>query len=348
MILAACHAEGSGSDGWSFGDGLDASDAPVAHRDVPADAPKPPDIEPGADARDIIEAEPDTAPPAACVSTEQVPAPDQDGDCVPDHCDSCPGVPNFAVDSPEMVDGGCDASADIDGDGVANRSDNCMAVVNPAQADADDDGLGDACDRCAQNPALGAEPLGSLDADRDCVRESEDNCPRDILGGGFNPQQRDSDGDGVGDVCDNCPNTPNKDQANFDRDDYGDACDAHVDQCDPEPDICDGLDNDCDGDIDDRMQGNDCGLCSVEFCDDVDNDCDGVIDNGCGSCPNGRPMQPEVCDGADNDCDGVVDEGCCGPGGGQPASRCRPAGVTCVLDEHCCSSMCVSGFCVGE
>jgi hypothetical protein len=36
--------------------------------------------------------------------------------------------------------------ADSDGDGVADESDNCPAVANPAQADADGDGTGDACD----------------------------------------------------------------------------------------------------------------------------------------------------------------------------------------------------------
>ncbi|MBC8183291.1 thrombospondin type 3 repeat-containing protein, partial [candidate division KSB1 bacterium] len=39
----------------------------------------------------------------------------------------------------------------------------------------------------------------------------------------------DSDGDGVADEDDNCPETANPDQANFDDDDMGDACDADDD-----------------------------------------------------------------------------------------------------------------------
>lgn len=35
---------------------------------------------------------------------------------------------------------------DLDGDGVANGSDNCPSVANPSQVDTDGDGLGDACD----------------------------------------------------------------------------------------------------------------------------------------------------------------------------------------------------------
>jgi hypothetical protein len=51
---------------------------------------------------------------------------------------------------------------DDDGDGVANRVDNCPNDANPSQADADGDGLGDACDAC---PAL-ADPTNA------CVENS--------------------------------------------------------------------------------------------------------------------------------------------------------------------------------
>lgn len=66
--------------------------------------------------------------------------------------------------------------ADVDGDGIADAVDNCLAVANRTQNDEDGDTLGDACDNC---------PLvGNLDqADR-------------------------GDGDGVGDRCDPHPVDP--------------------------------------------------------------------------------------------------------------------------------------------
>ena len=43
------------------------------------------------------------------------------------------------------------AVADADEDGVADATDNCTAVANPAQTDADGDGLGNACDADLNN-----------------------------------------------------------------------------------------------------------------------------------------------------------------------------------------------------
>lgn len=65
-----------------------------------------------------------------------------------------------------------DPTADTDGDGVADATDNCPGVANAGQTDTDGDGRGDACD----------------------------NCPTVA-----NPSQADSDGDGLGDAC---PFTP--------------------------------------------------------------------------------------------------------------------------------------------
>jgi hypothetical protein len=81
----------------------------------------------------------------------------------------------------------CSSDPDIDGDGIANASDNCVHVANADQTDSDGDGAGDACDPAVQ-PA---------DSDNDTVPDTIDNCPSVA-----NPDQADMDADGIGDVCD--------------------------------------------------------------------------------------------------------------------------------------------------
>ncbi|KIG15643.1 Thrombospondin 4 precursor [Enhygromyxa salina] len=109
---------------------------------------------------------------------------DQDGDGIPNELDNCPEVfnPVFNVpfplweDQPDFdMDGlgdACDPCPsnegdicegpdpnDSDGDGVPNDDDNCPLDPNADQADADDDGKGDACDDCAAaNPGNQACP----------------------------------------------------------------------------------------------------------------------------------------------------------------------------------------------
>lgn len=77
--------------------------------------------------------------------------------------------------------------ADLDGDGIDNTQDNCLADPNHDQADTDGDGEGDACDDT---------PNGTADDDSDGVVNLVDNCPAD-----YNPDQADADGDGIGDAC---------------------------------------------------------------------------------------------------------------------------------------------------
>lgn len=76
----------------------------------------------------------------------------------------------------------CTEPKDTDGDGVTDAKDNCPNDKNAGQADADNDGKGDACD---------------ADDDGDGVTDDKDNCPNEK-----NPAQADCDDDGKGDACD--------------------------------------------------------------------------------------------------------------------------------------------------
>jgi Thrombospondin type 3 repeat len=114
------------------------------------------------------------------------------------------------------------AILDTDGDSIPDDEDNCPEIANPDQADADDDGIGDAC-----------EP----DGDEDGVADDNDNCVSTTnsdqqdtdLDGQGDACEADDDGDTVADIGDNCPLISNADQADFDSDSQGDACDADVD-----------------------------------------------------------------------------------------------------------------------
>jgi len=127
---------------------------------------------------------------------------------------------------------------DADHDCIPDESDNCLNLYNPGQSDQDEDGLGDECDPCPNDP--------EDDADGDGVCGNEDNCP-EIK----NRDQIDSDEDGLGDECDpcpndpeddededgvcgdedNCPETPNPKQEDHDLDGKGDECDSTPVDC---------------------------------------------------------------------------------------------------------------------
>ena len=122
--------------------------------------------------------------------------------------------------------------SDTDGDGVVDRTDNCVERHNSGQEDADRDGVGDACDNCVNTANLNqvdgdANGIGDAcewgdapDADGDGIADRADNCVNTP-----NPDQADSDLDGIGDVCDNCPNNSNPTQSDNDGDNTGNACD---------------------------------------------------------------------------------------------------------------------------
>ena len=106
---------------------------------------------------------------------------------------------------------------DTDADGIVDAEDNCPADANPDQSDIDGDGLGDVCDACDLGP--------NVDADGDGIFDACDNCPEVP-----NPDQADSDGDGVGDACTPAPAAPPASAptppecTNDDECDDGDAC----------------------------------------------------------------------------------------------------------------------------
>lgn len=107
---------------------------------------------------------------------------------------------------------GMPGAGDMDGDGVADASDNCPSVFNPVrpmdngmQPDTDADGTGDACDPCPLDASsTSCTTYDPNDSDGDGHANDMDNCPNVA-----NADQADADGDGHGDLCDACPNTAN-------------------------------------------------------------------------------------------------------------------------------------------
>lgn len=109
---------------------------------------------------------------------------------------------------------GLGAPADSDGDGVANRIDQCPntpagARVDPkgCPVDGDGDGVYDGLDKCPDTP-VGAKVNADgcpLDSDGDGIADHQDKCPAVPAPGTADGCPVDSDGDGVIDANDACP-----------------------------------------------------------------------------------------------------------------------------------------------
>jgi len=139
---------------------------------------------------------------------------------------------------------------DSDQDEICNEEDNCVEVSNEDQADSDNDGIGNVCDDCPDDPFNDEDQDGFCAPDDNCPTDSnEDQADADNDGTGdvcdacqdidqdlvcddfdnclyiYNPNQEDSDVDGIGDTCDNCVDYSNSDQADWDDNGVGDVCD---------------------------------------------------------------------------------------------------------------------------
>jgi hypothetical protein len=171
--------------------------------------------------------------------------PDDDGDDVNDDVDAFPNNGN--------------ESADTDGDGFGDNSDNCPAISNAAQVNTDGDAFGNVCD---------------TDDDGDEVPDATDQCPleaQDAEGENGCPAAKvDDDADGVPNNQDNCPAAANANQANQDGDAFGDACDIDRDG--------DGVNNDSDAFPNNAAESVDTDQDGVGNNADADDDGDGYPD----------------------------------------------------------------------
>ena len=124
--------------------------------------------------------------------------------------------------------------------------------------------------------------------DRVIPPDMGDGGPVPDIGGG-----EDGDADGIADGQDNCPEVPNPDQADFDMDGEGDACDPDDDGDGANDDVdnCPGLMNPAQLDLDRDGQGDDCD-------DDADGD---SLDAATEAMRGTDPTRP------DTDGDGVAD-----------------------------------------
>ena len=222
--------------------------------------------------------------------------PDSDGDGVIDGSDNCPLTSSVDQTNTDQDSEGDACDDDDDNDGVSDV-DESVNQTDPLVADTDSDGVSDLTDNCPliqnlnqentdkslaalPNTLIVGDELGNVcdpDDDNDGLADQQEdvNDTGAIEAGETNPLNPDTDGDGRLDGADNCRLDSNNDQADFDQDLAGDACDPDDDN-DGLDDTQEDLDGDGFLDPDETSPFN------------ADTDGDGVTDNldNCGRVPN--------------------------------------------------------------
>jgi hypothetical protein len=170
---------------------------------------------------------------------------DSDGDLHPDAFDNCTLEPNFDQRDDDQDGYGNRCDGDLDNSGFVDSFDQQLfelILTDPfpflfREADFNVDDQVDLLDAAILQGFLGFPPGPSLigDLDYDGTTDSTDNCPLT-----YNPDQADFDSNNVGDACDdqdadgvfdasdNCIFVANTAQTDGDEDGYGNICDSDL------------------------------------------------------------------------------------------------------------------------